>query len=168
MRTLSAIVVVLFASVAFAATDWHQYRSTEGKFSVELPEVPAKASQALRNAAEATNKVVAVRTDAGSFMVSYVDSDTFDDDRNRLEAILDSTCNGAAAKVGATTLRAESLIRNGFVGRSVRFTGRDGTRFKGLVLLAGTRLYQAYASGDAEFVASKDVERFLNSFRIWK
>jgi hypothetical protein len=149
-----------------AQADWQVYRSNEGRYSVQLPEAPAKASQNLR--ANTANNVLALKTSDGSYMVSYVDSDGFDDDRNKIEAILDNACRGAATNAGATTLRAEPLIRNGFVGRSVRFRGRDGTQYRGLVFLAGTRLYQVYASGEASWVAGKDVDRFLNSFRMWK
>lgn len=165
MRAIVTTVLTTIAALAFAQADWQVYRSDDGRFSVQLPHAPAKASQNLR---AQTNNVLAVKTDAGSYVVSYVDSDTFDDDRNKIDSILDNACRGAANNAGATTLRAETVIRNGFVGRSVRFRGRDGTSYRGLVFLAGTRLYQAYASGSSEWAAGKDADRFLNSFRMWK
>ena len=166
MRAILTTVLITIAGLAFAQADWQVYRSDEGRFSVQLPQTPAKASQNLR--AQTANNVLALKTDAGSYMVSYVDSDTFDDDRNKIDAILDNACRGAANNAGATTLRTDAVIRNGFIGRSVRFRGRDGTSYRGLVFLAGTRLYQAYASGSSEWAAGKDVDRFLNSFRMWK
>lgn len=166
MRVILTTIALFIAAAAFGEPDWQVYRSDAGRYSVQLPEAPAKASQNLR--ANTANNVVALKTESGSFMVSYVDSDTFDDDRNKIDAILDNACRGAASNAGATTLRAETVIRNGFVGRSVRFRGRDGISYRGLVFLAGTRLYQAYASGAAEWVAGKDVDRFLNSLRMWK
>src|SRR5687768_893066 len=168
MRAILATLILMITSVAVAGLDWQVYRSEEGRYSVQLPDAPAKASQGIRSDRSTVNNVVAVKTASGSFMVSYVDSDTFDDDRNKIDAILDNACRGAAANAGGTTARVETVIRNAFVGRSVRFRGRDGNEYRGLVFLAGTRLYQAYASGEQEWITGKDVDRFLNSFRMWK
>jgi hypothetical protein len=160
--------MLILAVAALAAPEWQLYRSDEGRFSVMMPDEPTKARQALRTDKAATTNVVALKVENGAFMVSYVDSDTFDDDRTKIDTILTNTVVGAASNAGAQSPRIASLIRNGFVGKSVQFKGRDGTSYRGLVFLAGTRLYQVYASGEDAWVSGRDVDRFLDSFRMWK
>jgi hypothetical protein len=168
MRTLVTTLMLILSVAAFAAPEWQLYRSDEGRFSVMLPDQPMRSRQALRTDKAATNNVVAVKTEKGALMVSYVDSETFDDDRSKIDTILNNTCVGAASNAGASNPRIVSAIRNGFVGRIVQFKGRDGTSYRGLVFLAGTRLYQVYASGEEAWVSGNDVDRFLDSFRMWK
>ncbi len=167
-RIIAAFTITAIAGAAFA-TDWAVHRFEDARFSVQLPEAPTKARQNLQAEARAAAATVfALRTKAGSYMVSYVDSDTFDDDRNRFDNILDATARGAMTNAGASVIDIRAITRNGFLGRAVQFRGRDGQVFRGLIFLAGERLYQVYALGDASWVNGKDADRFLNSFAMWK
>ena len=167
MKRLTLILVATFCAVAaIAGPAWRVYRVEEGRFSVELPEPPKKSKQDLR--AAAVNTSYMVKSDAGSYLVSYVDSPTLGEQPTNVNEILDRTVRGAAANVGSSTVRVEARQRNGFVGREVWFTGRDGTAYHGLVFLANERLYQVYASGGQAWTEGKDAARFLNSFRMWR
>jgi hypothetical protein len=168
MKRFCTLALPALVCAAMAAPEWRVHRFEEGRFSVMLPEAPAKSRQNLRAAEKATNNAFSLRTEKGSFMVSYVDSDTFDDNRAKIAEILDSTCRGAAANAGARNFATNEIVRNGFSGRTVRFKGQDGSAYRGLVFLAGTRLYQVYAHGDAKWVDGKDVDRYLNSFKMWR
>jgi hypothetical protein len=165
-RTLLILATLTCALSAVAGPAWKVYRFEEGRFSVELPDEPAKSKQDLR--AAVTNNSFTVKTDSGFYMVSYVDSPTFGERPTNVSAILDRSVRGAASNVGAPTIRLEARQRNGFVGREVWFTGRDGTDYHGLVFLANERLYQVYASGSQAWVDGKDAIRFLNSFKMWR
>lgn len=101
-------------------------------------------------------------------MVSYVDSGTFDDDRSRMDGILDSAARGAMTNAGASVIEIRAITRNGFLGRAVQFRGRERQVFRGLIFLAGERLYQVYAVGSEAWVNGKDADRFLNSFAMLK
>jgi len=168
-RLIVAITITAIAGAVFATTDWTVHRFDDARFSVQLPEVPTRARQKLQaDAPAAAATVFALKTREGSYMVSYVDSDTFDDDRNRIDNILDATARGAMTNAGASVIETRAITRNGFLGRAVQFRGRDGQVFRGLIFLAGERLYQVYALGDASWVNGKDADRFLNSFAMWK
>lgn len=166
-RILAALTITALFGAAVADLEWAVHRFEDARFSVQLPEAPTRARQKLQaDTQQAT--VFALKTRAGSYMVSYVDSDTFDDDRNRFDNILDATARGAMTNAGTNLMEIRAITRNGFLGRAVQFRSPDGQVFRGLIFLAGERLYQVYALGDASWVNGKDADRFLNSFAMWK
>ncbi|MDQ2986531.1 MAG: hypothetical protein M3R13_07400 [Armatimonadota bacterium] len=169
LRLFPLLILVAQCTTGYASPDWAVHRFEEARFSVMLPEAPRTSKQNVRaESADTTNSVFTLRTKAGTFLVSYTDSETFDDNRSLIDTLLDATCRGAVEGANGRLISIRPITRNGFLGRALAFEGRDGKMARGLVVLAGTRLFQVYALGTPDWIAGKDVDRFLNSFRTWR
>ncbi len=154
------------------AVGWQDYKSSAGKFSVEVPSKPQEQSQDQKTDVGTIklNMIIAESNDSGYF-VGYADFPNKIDNPAAIQKGLTDSVKGSVANLkGEITSEKESLLgdipcRDFEAGGKVQATD---VLMKGRFCLADNRLYQVFALGAKDKIAIADVDRFIGSFKIDK
>ena len=161
---------------AESSSDWHEFTSVEGNFTVLFPVEPEEQVQRAPNAAVETEvHLFMADMGAAAYMIAYNDlpyavtpdltssevvESSFDSLRETFLAGFDGTANGE-----------ETISLAGYPGRQIDFTVSDkvlpgGGYGKVQVYAVDTRLYQVAALGTPGALSNEDIETFLSSFAL--
>ena len=151
---------------------WQDYKSLPGKFSVQVPSKPQEQSQDQTTDVGTIklNMVIAESNDSGYF-VGYADFPNKISNPAEVQKGLADSVKGSVANLkGEIKSEKESLIggvpcRDFEAGGKVQATD---VSMKGRFCLADNRLYQVFALGAKDKIATADVDRFIASFKIEK
>ena len=151
---------------------WQDYKSSAGKFSVQLPSKPQEQSQDQTTDVGTIklNMVIAESNDSGYF-VGYADfPNKVSNPADIQKGLADSVKGSVANLKGEIKSEKEFLLgdvpcRDFEAGGKVQATD---VSMKGRFCLAGNRLYQVFALGAKDKIAIADVDRFITSFKIDK
>ena len=151
---------------------WQDYKSSAGKFSVQLPSKPQEQSQDQTTDVGTIklNMVIAESNDSGYF-VGYADfPNKVSNPADIQKGLADSVKGSVANLKGEIKSEKEFLLgdvpcRDFEAGGKVQATD---VSMKGRFCLAGNRLYQVFALGAKDKIAIADVDRFITSFKIEK
>ena len=154
------------------AAGWQDYKSSAGKFSVQLPSKPQEQSQDQTTDVGTIklNMVIAESNDSGYF-VGYADfPNKISNPADIQKGLADSVRGSVANLKGEIKSEKEFLLgdvpcRDFEAGGKVQATD---VSMKGRFCLAGNRLYQVFALGAKDKIAIADVDRFITSFKIEK
>ena len=154
------------------AAGWQDYKSSAGKFSVQLPSKPQEQSQDQKTDVGTIklNMVIAESNDSGYF-VGYADfPNKISNPADIQKGLADSVKGSVANLKGEIKSEKEFLLgdvpcRDFEAGGKVQSTD---VSMKGRFCLAGNRLYQVFALGAKDKIAIADVDRFITSFKIEK
>ena len=154
------------------AAGWQDYKSSAGKFSVQLPSKPQEQSQDQTTDVGTIklNMVIAESNDSGYF-VGYADfPNKISNPADIQKGLADSVKGSVANLKGEIKSEKEFLLgdvpcRDFEAGGKVQSTD---VSMKGRFCLAGNRLYQVFALGAKDKIAIADVDRFITSFKIEK
>ena len=154
------------------AAGWQDYKSSAGKFSVQLPSKPQEQSQDQTTDVGTIklNMVIAESNDSGYF-VGYADfPNKVSNPADIQKGLADSVKGSVANLKGEIKSEKEFLLgdvpcRDFEAGGKVQATD---VSMKGRFCLAGNRLYQVFALGAKDKIAIADVDRFITSFKIDK
>lgn len=154
------------------AAGWQDYKSSAGKFSVQLPSKPQEQSQDQTTDVGTIklNMVIAESNDSGYF-VGYADfPNKVSNPADIQKGLADSVKGSVANLKGEIKSEKEFLLgdvpcRDFEAGGKVQATD---VSMKGRFCLAGNRLYQVFALGAKDKIAIADVDRFITSFKIEK
>ena len=154
------------------AAGWQDYKSSAGKFSVQLPSKPQEQSQDQTTDVGTIklNMVIAESNDSGYF-VGYADfPNKISNPADIQKGLADSVKGSVANLKGEIKSEKEFLLgdvpcRDFEAGGKVQATD---VSMKGRFCLAGNRLYQVFALGAKDKIAIADVDRFITSFKIEK
>lgn len=142
-------------------------QSTEGGFSVALPEPVSRESRAqVTDVGEVTlHTFVAVRSESDTaYYISYTDFPPAVMAQAKPGDVVSRASMGALESLGATGLSSRPLTLEGFPGWEVE--GISGARrLKGRFYLVGPRLYQQLLL-HPEGKPPQDAEAFFESFRL--
>ena len=155
-------------AIASNPTDWQDYKSSAGKFSVQMPSKPKEQSQ--EQGTVKLNTVTAEANDSGYF-VGYAD---FPDKVASPADIQKGLTNSVKSLVenikGEVKSEKEYLLDN-VQCRDFEAIGKvqaTDVSMKGRFCLADTRIYQVFALGAKDKFSTTDVDRFVTSFKIEK
>ncbi len=173
-KMLAACLLLLFVTLASGfqehkeRDEWLKYISTEGRYSVLLPQQPKLSSQETPSAGDKLTQFMAMSTDADSFyMVGYFDYGS------DIVYSLDKGRDGMVNAVRGTLLSEENVSLGGYPGRELKVaakleTGQDTVTRARMYDVKG-RVYVLQhlflKSSDSPAIAEKTA-RFFGSFKV--
>lgn len=149
---------------------WQDYQSTPGRFSLQVPGKPQEQSQE-QPTETGTVKVNMVITEANNsgYFVGYADIPDKSAAPVDVQKSLGESIKSSVANINGE-LKSEQEYKLGtFPCRDFDATGKVQTTdviMKGRFCISENRMYQVFALGSKENLETKDVERFINSFKI--
>lgn len=150
--------LVATRAVILTQSNWQQFSSKAGKFTVSLPGKPTEESETDDNGSVANNFTVVHGETV--YLVTY--SDLVDEvDQLNPGEIFDAVCEGYTAD-GDNLVNKREIKLNGYPGRIVDLNTTDGMVGKASMYLVGNRLYQLIVIS----ASTEEQEKFFESFRI--
>jgi hypothetical protein len=165
MRFLLALSLPLLIA-SCGSRDWVEVRSTEGRFAIKMPAIPAENTQPIETAAGS----IVLRSrelNDGNFKYFVSFSDYPDEflAQNGAKAILDAARDGAAE--AGELLEERSISLGESPGRFLVLRDAGGERVLQIrLLLVGRRLYQFGIVTPERDRSAAEVARFLNAFAL--
>jgi len=151
-------------------TTWEKFTSTEGAFSVLMPDTPTKQKQTA-NTQWGPIDVYSfiVEREDGVYMVSYSDYPQSVVQQIDPEVILDSARDRGVANVQGTLISELSISLEEYPGRELRI--KSPTLVGEIILynrifLVDNRLYQITVVTPKEESFSEDIRKFFDSFAL--
>lgn len=145
-------------AVILTQSNWQQFSSTAGNFTVSLPGTPTKESETDDDGSVANNFTVVYGETV--YLVTY--SDLVDENQVNPEEIFDAVCEGYAADGDKLVNKREIKLNGGYPGRIVELNTTDGMVGKASMYLVKNRLYQLIVISPS----TEEQEKFFESFRI--
>ena len=152
---------------------WQDYKSSAGKFSVQLPSKPQEQSQDQTTDVGTIklNMVIAESNDSGYF-VGYADfPNKVSNPADIQKGLADSVKGLVVANLKGEIKSEKEFLLGDVPCRDFEAGGKvqaTDVSMKGRFCLAGNRLYQVFALGAKDKIAIADVDRFITSFKIDK
>ena len=155
-----------------SANGWQDYKSSAGKFTVEVPSKPQEQSQEQKTNVGTIklNMVIAEASDSGYF-IGYADFPNKIANPADVQKGLGDSVKGSVANLKGVIKSETEYMLGDVPCRDFEASGKVQTTdvsMKGRFCLAGNRLYQVFALGAADKIAAADVDRFIKSFKIEK
>jgi hypothetical protein len=168
---LDAIPPSISAPVSIAdpiqASDWEEFTSTAGRFSVVMPGAPVEQTQVVETDAGAVDLYMyLVDKGTAAYIAGYADYPQELISQTDTQTLLQNARDGALANVGGSLMNERSISLDGHAGLEIEVETSDPpTQVAYLVArfyLVENRLYQTLVVTLNN--ASSDTERFLDSF----
>ncbi len=168
------VASLALAGVAAAQSDaaWKEFSSPEGRFSVLLPGTPQQQSQTqpIAGGSIATNLYI-VNVGTGFYGVTVGDYPKEIIAKKAADVHLNDTRDGLLRQVKGELLSEQPISSQGFPGREIKISASRGG--KNLVaydrmFLVDDRLFQALVVVETKDDNSRDIRKFLDSFRFVK
>ena len=155
-----------------SANGWQDYKSSAGKFTVEVPSKPQEQSQEQKTNVGTIqlNMVIAEASDSGYF-IGYADFPNKIANPADVQKGLGDSVKGSVANLKGVIKSEKEYMLGDVPCRDFEASGKVQTTdvsMKGRFCLAGNRLYQVFALGAADKIAAADVDRFIKYFKIEK
>jgi hypothetical protein len=155
-----------------SANGWQDYKSSAGKFTVEVPSKPQEQSQEQKTNVGTIklNMVIAEASDSGYF-IGYADFPNKIANPADVQKGLGDSVKGSVANLKGVIKSEREYMLGDVPCRDFEASGKVQTTdvsMKGRFCLVGNRLYQVFALGAADKIAAADVDRFIKSFKIEK
>ena len=154
-------------------TNWKNFESTEGRFSIQFPGSPKVGTEPLDSDGKAVLHKCSLTTKA-EYGVIYADFPTKIEGAADANRVLDDGANGAVASVNSELLSSSEISLANNPGRQLKERMPDGAIMHVRMFLVGQRLYQIAVTlpptqgANAEDVAvyEQAATRFLDSFKL--
>jgi hypothetical protein len=163
------LVLSLTPLVAQPDESWKSFAPKDGAFTVLFPGTPTEVIKPVKTATGTSDVFlfeVGVPPGSSKYLVGYSEFPAAAIKAGTEDKRLDNARDGAVASSKGKLKREKALLLGPFPGREV-FIEVEG---KASVLIrmyaVKNRLYEAVAVGSAEFVTSKNTEKFLDSFKL--
>ncbi len=154
------------------AAGWQDYKSSAGKFSIQVPSKPQEQSQDQTTDVGTIklNMVIAEANDSGYF-VGYADFPNKIANPADIQKGLGDSVKGSVANLKGEIKSEKEYLLGDIPCRDFEAGGKvqaTDVSMKGRFCLADNRLYQVFALGAKDKISNTDVDRFINSFKIEK
>jgi hypothetical protein len=154
------------------AAGWQDYKSSAGKFSIQVPSKPQEQSQDQQTDVGniKLNMVIAEANDSGYF-VGYADFPNKIANPADIQKGLGDSVKGSVANLKGEIKSEKEYLLGDIPCRDFEAGGKVQTTdvsMKGRFCLADNRLYQVFALGAKDKISDTDVDRFINSFKVEK
>ncbi|NUN66607.1 hypothetical protein HCU40_18030 [Pseudanabaena biceps] len=153
-----------------SAAVWQDYKSANGKFSVQMPSKPQEQvqDQTTDVGTIKLNMVIAEASDSGYF-IGFADFPSKVANPEDVQKGLTESVKGSVGNIKGTILSEKEYMLGTVPCRDFEANGKvqsTDVLMKGRFCLADNRLYQIFALGAKDKLAVTDVDRFIGSFKI--
>ena len=153
---------------------WRLFKSTEGRFSVEIPGTPQIDTQSVDTPAGKIFFTKFILQTASTYGVIYADYPTKIEGSATINRILNDGAKNAAASVNAELLSMTEITVDGYPGRLLLEQMRDGSTMSVKMVVVGQRLYQVAVTlpspsrmaPEQKAIYESAANKFLDSFKI--
>lgn len=163
-----AVAVLLLAGCQ-QASDWQEYKSTEGRFSVLMPSVPEERKQTVNTPVGPIDQHVAILSPDKNtaYLASYADYPESATQGVKPDQILDGSRDGSVANIQGKLLSELIITLGDYPGREIRVAFPDDIHTMRMrIYIVGSRLYQVGVLTTKENVSNNSVTKFLDSFKL--
>jgi hypothetical protein len=159
---------VLLALIGCQWLRWKEFTSSEGRFSVLMPGTPTDQAQKVNSPVGVIDLHVFVVEQSGAqYLVAYNDYPDAMVKTGDPEKVLDGARNGIVANVRGRLLSEVKITLQQFPGRELKVMVPDGAQMMQTRLyFVKNRLYQVGAVTSEADASSKDIPKFLESFKL--
>lgn len=172
-KLLSLLLIISITNLfsCSKSLNWQEYKSDDGKFSIQMPFNPEEKKD---KSAGAHNMTIAeARTGSSLFIVSFADYPKKSVKRISAKRLLKAIKDAAMEQVkNKKDIRENEIKIDGNTAikySAVGYTSRFGeTEIDYRNVLVGNRLYQISVMSKKGEVNKKDIEKFFSSFRLLK
>jgi len=169
---LAALLVCTLAAVAAPKDKGVVFTSKAGKFTITFPEKPKETTKKVATAAgNLDNHLFYVEKGANSvYLLSYSDYPKGSVTANNKDKILDGCRDGVTNNLRGKRLSEKKLTvgADKHPGRDILVELPNKNLYRTRLYLVGERLFQIVVLGPSEFVKDKQVDSFLDSFKLDK
>jgi len=170
MRSWILSIAMMAAAGSGFAAEWKKVTSIEGNYSVLLPGDPhdiVQPSPNKKDVGEQYLKVLPLAGGAGSCMVMHVDYTAELLEKTKTEELLQGARGGL---VGDGEIKRDRKVdccgSQGIELAFIRTINGARTFWRAKVFFVGRRMYQIVVTGTGKPVASENVTRIFESFRL--
>lgn len=154
------------------ASGWQDYKSSAGKFSIQVPSKPQEQSQDQKTDVGTIklNMVISEANDSGYF-IGYADFPNKIENPVDIQKGLADSVKGSVGNLKGVVKSEKEFMLGDVPCRDFEAGGKVKTTdvsMKGRFCLAGKRLYQVFALGAKDKFSTSDVDRFITSFKLEK
>lgn len=161
------VLAPVFLLVSCKKAEWKEFRSSEGRFSVMVPQDPQEATQSLNSAlGPLTMHTFQENEILLSMMCAYTDFPMREGVTMDPEKAFDGSRNEIAKTQEATVVSEKPITVNGYPGRLIVMTKNGGLNLKLKLIWASPRYYEVLVVAQDLRAGSEDIDRFLDSFKI--
>jgi hypothetical protein len=163
-------LVLAIAAIAGSALTaaWHDVKSTQGRFTVQMPGKPTVQRQALETSAGPIDLTLTYcANEKAAYFVAFCDYGMSFKSTDEKYRVLYGARDGLVAQVQGQVLGEKKVSISGHPGLRIRFTG-SGYHGLSHLYLVGDRLYQVMTISDEKGISDPSVEQFIASFRLIK
>jgi hypothetical protein len=168
VSALSFILVITSLVCALQKDNsWIEFKSTEGQFSVLLPQQPTAEDKQVNDEkiGPHTTHIFIAKGNGGIYMVGWVDYSSKFNFNPQLE--LEHNRDNFVKGLKATILESTNITFSGYQG--IEFKAETANMlFTSRVLIVGRRPYQLIAATRKGTDHSGDINGFLSSFKVTK
>jgi hypothetical protein len=157
-------LLALAAALYACGADWHEYRSAEGKFAVELPSKTV-VTREVNDGASVVN-FISVEVEGHAYRVGWQDIAA---PGKPVAEILSDAQATVLRKLDAGLTQASEIKYGSAPGRAFTALGANGVTLSVRLYAVGTRpmrLYQLIAAVPDPARGERDVKRFFDSFKL--
>lgn len=156
--TFSPFASITTQEIILSQSNWQQFYSKAGNFTVSLPGKPIEESETYDDGSVANNFTVVDKETV--YLVTYADVVEVGNQVDPIETF-DAVCEGYTAD-GDTIINKQEIELNGHPGRLVEFKTTDGAVGKASIYLVKNRLYQLILISPNK----EEGKQFFDSFKI--
>lgn len=166
---LVACAVLLLA--CGATTDWKDFSSDKGLFTISMPSTPKQSTQSVDTAAGKVDiTMFTAQIGAAAYLVSYSDYPEEVMAQADPLKVLDGAMNGSVTNFSGTVIESKDISINDNPGKEFTANGKvnnpgDGS-LRGRIYLVKNRLYQVIVIGLKDKMATADINKYLQSFKL--
>lgn len=160
------VALIALSITCHADEKWKEFSSKDGRFRVLMPGTPAPAEVKFDSeygpASFHMNTVEGGESFYGAHYCDYTEAIK----KVAAKRVYDSSRDGAAENMQGKVVGEGDVKLGTHAGREIRIEVDGRSLFRARVFLVGTRLYQVVFYGPKGAATSKEVDRYLDSFKL--
>jgi hypothetical protein len=160
------VALILLSITCHAGERWKEFAPKEGKFRVLMPGTPEASEVKFESEFGPATFHMNTVEEGESFYGAHYSDYTEAIKKLPVKRVYDASRDGAAENMKGKVVGEGDVKLGAHAGREIRIEVDGRSLFRARVFLVGTRLYQVVYFGPKGAATSKEVDRYLDSFKL--